>query len=129
MLIDTVVFYQVTDPKLFTYGVENPISAIENLQQLLLRNIIGINLIKISTSRDTINSKMRLELDEATDPWGIKINRVELKGIIPPINKRSNGKKEMKATCKKRSISEAQATKEAANFVAQGEKTVASIKS
>lgn len=122
MLIDTVVFYQVTDPKLFTYGVENPISAIENLTATTLRNIIGdLTLDQTLTSRDTINSKMRLELDEATDPWGIKINRVELKGIIPPEEIREAMEKEMKAERVKRaSILEAQATKEAAILVAQG---------
>lgn len=130
MLIDTVVFYQVTDPKLFTYGVENPISAIENLTATTLRNIIGdLTLDQTLTSRDTINSKMRLELDEATDPWGIKINRVELKGIIPPEEIREAMEKEMKAERVKRaSILEAQATKEAAILVAQGEKTAAILK-
>ena len=85
MQIDTVVFYQITDPKLFAYGVENPVSAIENLTATTLRNIIGeMELDHTLTSRDTINSKIRVILDEATDPWGIKVNRVELKNIFPP---------------------------------------------
>ena len=85
MRIDTVVFYQITDPKLFTYGVENPIMAIENLTATTLRNIIGeMELDQTLTSREIINTKMRASLDEATDPWGIKVNRVELKNIIPP---------------------------------------------
>ena len=85
MRIDTVVFYQITDPKLFTYGVENPILAIENLTATTLRNIIGeMELDQTLTSREIINTKMRASLDEATDPWGIKVNRVELKNIIPP---------------------------------------------
>ncbi|MGN1329616.1 MAG: SPFH domain-containing protein, partial [Eubacterium sp.] len=85
MQIDTVVFYQITDPKLYTYGVESPISAIENLSATTLRNIIGeLELDSTLTSRDTINAKIRVILDEATDPWGIKVNRVELKNIIPP---------------------------------------------
>ena len=85
MQIDTVVYYQITDAKLYTYGVENPISAIENLTATTLRNIIGeLELDQTLTSRDVINSKMRLILDEATDPWGIKVNRVEVKNIIPP---------------------------------------------
>ena len=85
MRIDTVVFFQITDPKLFSYGVENPIMAIENLTATTLRNIIGdLELDQTLTSRETINTKMRATLDEATDPWGIKVNRVELKNIIPP---------------------------------------------
>ena len=85
MRIDTVVFFQITDPKLFAYGVENPIMAIENLTATTLRNIIGdLELDQTLTSRETINTKMRASLDEATDPWGIKVNRVELKNIIPP---------------------------------------------
>ena len=85
MRIDTVVFFQITDPKLFAYGVENPIMAIENLTATTLRNIIGdLELDQTLTSRETINTKMRSSLDEATDPWGIKVNRVELKNIIPP---------------------------------------------
>lgn len=85
MQIDTVVYFQVTDPKLFSYGVENPINAIENLTATTLRNIVGeLELDETLTSRDTVNSKMRMILDEATDPWGIKVNRVELKNILPP---------------------------------------------
>ena len=90
MRIDTVVFFQITDPKLFAYGVENPIMAIENLTATTLRNIIGdLELDQTLTSRETINTKMRASLDEATDPWGIKVNRVELKNIIPPAEMRS----------------------------------------
>ena len=89
MQIDTVVFFQITDPKLYTYGVENPIMAIENLSATTLRNIIGdMELDETLTSRETINTKMRASLDEATDPWGIKVNRVELKNIIPPASRR-----------------------------------------
>lgn len=98
MQIDTVVFFQITDPKLYTYGVERPISAIENLTATTLRNIIGeLELDATLTSRDTINAKIRVILDEATDPWGIKVNRVELKNIIPPREIQDAMEKQMKA--------------------------------
>ena len=98
MQIDTVVYFQITDPKLYAYGVENPISAIENLSATTLRNIIGeMELDHTLTSRDVINSKIRVILDEATDPWGIKVNRVELKNIIPPAEIQDSMEKQMKA--------------------------------
>ena len=98
MRIDTVVYYQITDPKLFTYGVENPMMAIENLTATTLRNIIGdLELDQTLTSRETINTKMRANLDIATDPWGIKVNRVELKNIIPPAEIQNAMEKQMKA--------------------------------
>ena len=98
MRIDTVVFFQITDPKLFAYGVENPIMAIENLTATTLRNIIGdLELDQTLTSRETINTKMRASLDEATDPWGIKVNRVELKNIIPPAEIQNAMERQMKA--------------------------------
>ena len=98
MRIDTVVFFQITDPKLFAYGVENPIMAIENLTATTLRNIIGdLELDQTLTSRETINTKMRSSLDEATDPWGIKVNRVELKNIIPPAEIQNAMERQMKA--------------------------------
>lgn len=130
MLIDTVVYFQITAPKLFTYGVDNPILAIENLTATTLRNIIGdLTVDQTLTSRDTINSKMRMELDEATDPWGIKVNRVELKSILPPEEIREAMEKEMKAERVKRAtVLEAQATKEAAILIAEGEKTAAILK-
>ena len=103
MQIDTVVYYQVTDPKLYTYGVERPLSAIENLTATTLRNIIGdMTVDETLTSRDIINTKMRQELDDATDPWGIKVNRVELKTILPPNDIRIAMEKEMKAEREKR---------------------------
>ncbi|HBN38120.1 MAG TPA: peptidase, partial [Ruminococcaceae bacterium] len=103
MQIDTVVFYQITDPKLYTYGVESPISAIENLSATTLRNIIGeLELDSTLTSRDTINAKIRVILDEATDPWGIKVNRVELKNIIPPREIQDAMEKQMKAERERR---------------------------
>ena len=130
MLIDTVVYFQITAPKLFTYGVENPILAIENLTATTLRNIIGdLTVDQTLTSRDTINSKMRTELDDATDPWGIKVNRVELKSILPPEEIREAMEKEMKAERVKRAtVLEAQATKEAAILIAEGEKRAAILK-
>ena len=98
MRIDTVVFFQITDPKMFAYGVENPIMAIENLTATTLRNIIGdLELDQTLTSRETINTKMRASLDEATDPWGIKVNRVELKNIIPPAEIHNAMERQMKA--------------------------------
>lgn len=130
MLIDTVVYFQITAPKLFTYGVENPILAIENLTATTLRNIIGdLTVDQTLTSRDTINSKMKTELDDATDPWGIKVNRVELKSILPPEEIREAMEKEMKAERVKRAtVLEAQATKEAAILIAEGEKKAAILK-
>ena len=130
MMIDTVVYFQITDPKLYTYGVENPISAIENLTATTLRNIIGdLTVDQTLTSRDTINSKMRVELDEATDPWGIKVNRVELKTILPPDEIRIAMEKEMKAEREKRAtILDAQAKKESAILIAEGEKQASILK-
>ena len=127
MQIDTIIYYQVTDPKLYTYGVERPISAIENLTATTLRNIIGdMTVDQTLTSRDTINTTMRKELDDATDPWGIKVNRVELKSIIPPQDIRIAMEKEMKAEREKRAnILEAQAKKESAILVAEGNKQAA----
>ena len=130
MQIDTVVYFQITDPKLYTYGVERPLAAIENLTATTLRNIIGdMTVDETLTSRDTINSKMRSELDEATDPWWIKVNRVELKSIIPPTEIRVAMEKEMKAEREKRAkILEAQAQKESAILVAEGEKTASILR-
>jgi regulator of protease activity HflC (stomatin/prohibitin superfamily) len=124
MQIDTVVFYQVTDPKLFTYGVEYPLRAIENLTATTLRNIIGdLELDQSLTSRDLINNKMRVILDEATDPWGIKINRVEVKNIIPPKDIREAMEKQMRAEREKRqAILLAEGNKQSAILNAQGEK-------
>src|SRR3712207_3589035 len=124
MQIDTVVYFQITDPKSYTYGVERPLSAIENLTATTLRNIIGdMTVDQTLTSRDVINTKMRVELDEATDPWGIKVNRVELKSILPPEDIRVAMEKEMKAEREKRAtILEAQAKRESAILVAEGEK-------
>ena len=103
MQIDTVVYFQITDPKLFTYGVENPISAIENLTATTLRNIIGeLELDETLTSRDLINGKMCVILDEATDPWGIKINRVEVKNILPPRDIQEAMEKQMRAERERR---------------------------
>ena len=103
MQIDTVVYYQITDPKLYTYGVENPVSAIENLTATTLRNIIGeLELDETLTSRDIINSKMRAILDEATDPWGIKVNRVEVKNILPPRDIQEAMEKQMRAERERR---------------------------
>lgn len=130
MEIDTVVYFQVTDPKLYTYGVENPIAAIENLTATTLRNIIGdMTVDQTLTSRDTINGKMRIELDAATDPWGIKVNRVELKTIEPPQEIRTAMEKEIKAEREKRAkILEAQAEKESQILIAEGEKTAAILR-
>ena len=124
MQIDTVIFFQVTDPKLFTYGVENPIIAIENLTSTTLRNIIGdMELDETLTSRETINSKMVMTLDEATDPWGIKVNRVELKNIMPPAAIQESMEKQMKAERERReSILVAEGKKQSAILVAEGEK-------
>ena len=124
MQIDTVVFFQITDPKLYTYGVESPISAIENLTATTLRNIIGeLELDSTLTSRDTINAKIRVILDEATDPWGIKVNRVELKNIIPPREIQDAMEKQMKAEGHKESkILEAEAEKQSAILHAEAVK-------
>ena len=124
MQIDTVVFYQITDPKLYTYGVESPISAIENLSATTLRNIIGeLELDSTLTSRDTINAKIRVILDEATDPWGIKVNRVELKNIIPPREIQDAMEKQMKAERERReSILRAEGEKQSRILVAEGNK-------
>ncbi len=124
MRIDTVIFYEITDPKLYTYGVENPIMAIENLTATTLRNIIGeLELDETLTSREIINTKMRVQLDSATDPWGIKVNRVELKNIIPPAAIQEAMEKQMKAEREKReAILIAQGEKESAILVAEGKK-------
>lgn len=124
MQIDTVVYFYVTDPKLYAYGVERPMSAIENLTSTTLRNIIGdMTVDETLTSRDTVNTKMRSFLDTATDPWGIKVNRVELQKIIPPADIRTAMEKEIKAEREKRAnVLDAQAKREAAILVAQGEK-------
>ena len=124
MQIDTVVYFQITDPKLYTYGVELPMSAIENLTATTLRNIIGdMELDESLTSRDIINTKMRSILDEATDPWGIKVNRVELKNIIPPAGIREAMEKQMKAERERReAILRAEGEKKSAVLVAEGEK-------
>ena len=124
MQIDTVVYFQITDPKLFTYGVESPMAAIENLTATTLRNIIGdLELDETLTSRDVINTKMRTILDEATDAWGIKVNRVELKNIIPPKAIQESMEKQMKAERERReAILVAEGQKQSAILVAQGEK-------
>ena len=127
MRIDTVVFFQITDPKLFAYGVENPIMAIENLTATTLRNIIGdLELDQTLTSRETINTKMRASLDEATDPWGIKVNRVELKNIIPPAEIQNAMEKQMKAERERReAVTRAEGEKKASVTVAEGKKAAA----
>ena len=124
MQIDTVVFFQITDPKLFTYGVENPIMAIENLTATTLRNIIGdMELDQTLTSRETINTKMRASLDVATDPWGIKVNRVELKNILPPAQIVDAMEKQMKAERERReAILKAEGEKKSLILVAEGKK-------
>lgn len=124
MLIDTVVFYQITDPKLYAYGVENPLMAIENLTATTLRNIIGeMELDETLTSRETINTKMRSSLDEATDPWGIKVNRVELKNIAPPSDIQNSMEKQAKAERDKRAaILSAEGEKQAAILRAEAKK-------
>lgn len=124
MQIDTVVFFQITDPKLFAYGVENPIMAIENLTATTLRNIIGdLELDETLTSRETINTKMRASLDVATDPWGIKVNRVELKNIIPPAAIQDAMEKQMKAERERReAILKAEGEKKSTILVAEGKK-------
>ena len=127
MRIDTVVFYQITDPKLFAYGVENPLMAIENLTATTLRNIIGeLELDQTLTSRETINTKMRASLDETTDPWGIKVNRVELKNIIPPAEIQNAMEKQMKAERERReAVTRAEGEKKASVTVAEGKKEAA----
>ena len=124
MQIDTVVYFQITDPKLFTYGVENPITAIENLTATTLRNIIGdLELDETLTSRETINTKMRASLDVATDPWGIKVNRVELKNIIPPKAIQDAMEKQMKAERERReAVTRAEGEKKSTILVAEGKK-------
>ena len=130
MQIDTVVFFQITDPKLYTYGVEHPISAIENLSATTLRNIIGeMELDATLTSRDTINAKIRVILDEATDPWGIKVNRVELKNIIPPKEIQDSMEKQMKAERERRAkILDAEGEKRSAILIAEGQKESAVLR-
>ena len=130
MQIDTVVYYQITDPKLFAYGVENPMMAIENLTATTLRNIIGdLELDETLTSRDTVNTKMRAILDEATDAWGIKINRVELKNILPPREIQDAMEKQMKAERERReSILKAEGEKKSAILLAEGEKESAILR-
>ena len=127
MRIDTVVFFQITDPKLFAYGVENPIMAIENLTATTLRNIIGdLELDQTLTSRETINTKMRASLDDATDPWGIKVNRVELKNIIPPAEIQNAMERQMKAERERReAVTRAEGEKKASVTVAEGKKAAA----
>jgi regulator of protease activity HflC (stomatin/prohibitin superfamily) len=124
MQIDTVIYFQITDPKLYTYGVERPMNAIENLTATTLRNIIGdMELDQSLTSRDTINTRMRAILDEATDPWGIKVNRVELKNILPPKEIQNAMEKQMKAERERReAILQAEGQKQSQILVAEGEK-------
>ena len=130
MQIDTVVYYQITDPKLYTYGVESPIIAIENLTATTLRNIIGeLELDQTLTSRDVINAKMRSILDEATDPWGIKINRVEVKNIIPPKDIQEAMEKQMRAERERREkILQAEGEKKSSILIAEGEKESAILR-
>ena len=130
MQIDTVIYFQITDPKLYTYGVEHPMNAIENLTATTLRNIIGdMELDQSLTSRDVINSRMRSILDEATDPWGIKVNRVELKNIIPPKEIQNAMEKQMKAERERReSILQAEGQKQSQILVAEGEKQSAILR-
>ena len=130
MQIDTVIYFQITDPKLYTYGVEYPMSAIENLTATTLRNIIGeLELDQSLTSRDTINAKMRSILDEATDPWGIKVNRVELKNILPPREIQNAMEKQMKAERDRRqAILQAEGQKKSAILIAEGEKESAILR-
>ena len=130
MRIDTVVYYQITDPRLFTYGVENPMMAIENLTATTLRNIIGeLELDQTLTSREVINTKMRSALDIATDPWGIKVNRVELKNIIPPAEIQNAMERQMKAERERReAVTRAEGEKKANILVAEGEKESAILR-
>lgn len=130
MQIDTIIFYQITDPKLYAYGVENPIVAIKSLTATTLRNIVGdLELDETLTSRETINAKMRTELDVATDPWGIKVNRVELKNIIPPRDIQEAMEKQMRAEREKREqILRAEGEKKSAVLIAEGKKEAAVLK-
>ena len=130
MQIDTVLYFQITDPKLYAYGVERPMSAIENLSVTTMRNIIGdMDLEQTLTSRDTINSQMRALLDEATDPWGIKVNRVELKNILPPQDIQNSMEKQMKAERDRRqAILQAEGQKKSAILIAEGEKESAILR-
>jgi len=130
MMIDTVIYMQITDPKLYTYGVINPLNAIENLSVTTLRNIIGdLELDECLTSRDMINNRMRLVLDEATDPWGIKVNRVEVKNITPPKSIQEAMEKQMRAERERReSILKAEGEKQSAILVAEGQKASAILK-
>ena len=130
MQIDTVVYFQITDPKLYTYGVEHPMAAMETLTATTLRNIIGdLELDQTLTSRDIINTKMRAILDEATDPWGIKVNRVELKNILPPADIQSSMEKQMKAERDRRqAILQAEGQKKSAILIAEGEKEAAILR-
>ena len=130
MQIDTVVYFQITDPKLYTYGVERPMQAIENLTATTIRNLIGdLELDQTLTSRDTINQQMRMILDEATDPWGIKVNRVELKNILPPKDIQEAMEKQMRAERQKReAILKADGEKQAAILSAEGEKEAAILR-
>ena len=130
MQIDTVVYFQITDPKLYTYGVENPVAAIETLTATTLRNIIGeLELDQTLTSRDIINSKMRSILDEATDPWGIKVNRVEVKNIIPPRDIQEAMEKQMRAERERREkILQAEGEKKSSILIAEGEKESAILR-
>ena len=130
MQIDTVVYFQITDPRLYTYGVEQPMMAMETLTATTLRNIIGdLELDQTLTSRDVVNTKMRAILDEATDPWGIKVNRVELKNILPPADIQSSMEKQMKAERDRRqSILQAEGQKKSAILIAEGEKESAILR-
>ena len=130
MQIDTVVYFQITDPKLYCYGVEQPMTAMETLTATTLRNIIGdLELDQTLTSRDVINTKMRAILDEATDPWGIKVNRVELKNILPPQDIQSSMEKQMKAERDRRqAILQAERQKKSAILIAEGEKESAILR-
>ena len=130
MQIDTVVYFQITDPKLYTYGVEMPLAAMETLTATTLRNIIGdLELDQTLTSRDVVNTKMRAILDEATDPWGIKVNRVELKNILPPADIQSSMEKQMKAERDRRqAILQAEGQKKSAILIAEGEKESAILR-
>ena len=130
MQIDTVVYFQITDPKLYCYGVEQPMMAMETLTATTLRNIIGdLELDQTLTSRDVVNTKMRSILDEATDPWGIKVNRVELKNILPPADIQNSMEKQMKAERDRRqSILQAEGQKKSAILIAEGEKESAILK-
>ena len=130
MQIDTVVYFQITDPKLYTYGVDMPMAAMETLTATTLRNIIGdLELDQTLTSRDVVNTKMRAILDEATDPWGIKVNRVELKNILPPADIQSSMEKQMKAERDRRqAILQAEGQKKSAILIAEGERESAILK-